>query len=489
MSIETKSSAVERELPLFGSQLGIWLADQIVEQKNTYTVAHCVELDGAIDAERLRQSIRLGLAEADTVVAQYLETPDGAAQLLRQGLSAENLPLPEIHDLSAEADPESLARLWMREDLSADLPADGERPLYLHRLFKLAGGAGERWFWYQRYHHVCVDGYSFAALTRRISDLYQALGRGEAPSPSPFVSFADVAAERDAYLASPRCEEDRAFWRDYAAALPSPSTLSARDALAGEGAANVDVLRRRFEIAGGTAAPQAMAAVFAYLARMGGKSRVAIGMPFMRRMGSAALRAVGPVVNVLPVALDVSDGDELATLARRLADELKRVRRHERYDAEQIQRDSGMVGSRRALYGATLNLKIYDQSLRLGEVAGVTLPLAVGPIDDIEFGLWQQGEALVVELSANPARYDAAELEWSWNGMRGGCAASSPPWPAARRWTKRPCTARRSEWRWTNGRKARASARRPACVPRWTCSCKAPRNMKTKPRWRAGANG
>lgn len=423
LTIETKPSAVERELPLFGSQLGIWLADQIAEQKSTYAVAHCVELDGAIDAERLRQSICLGLAEADTVVAQYLETPDGPAQLLRQGLSAENLPHPEIHDLSAEADPESLARRWMREDLSADLPADGERPLYLHRLFKLAGGAGERWFWYQRYHHVCVDGYSFAALTRRIADLYQALGRGEAPPPSPFVSFADVAAERESYLASPRCEEDRAFWRGYAAALPSPSTLSARDALAGDGAANVDVLRRRFEIAGGTAAPQAMAAVFAYLARMSGKSRVAMGVPFMRRMGSAALRAVGPVVNVLPVALDIDDGDDLATLARRLADELKQVRRHERYDAEQIQRDSGMVGSRRALYGATLNLKIYDQSLRLGEVAGVTLPLAVGPIDDIEFGLWQQGESLVVELSAHPARYGAAELEWHAWRLRGFIAA------------------------------------------------------------------
>lgn len=423
LTIETKPSAVERELPLFGSQLGIWLADQIAEQKNTYTVAHCVELDGAIDAERLRQSIRLGLAEADTVVAQYLETLEGPAQRLGHGLRAENLPLPEIHDLSAEADPESLARRWMREDLSADLPADGERSLYLHRLFKLAGGAGERWFWYQRYHHVCVDGYSFAALTRRIADLYQALGRGEAPSPSPFVSFADVAAESDAYLASPRCEEDRAFWRDYAAALPSPSTLSSRDALAGDGAANVDVLRRRFEIAGGTAAQQAMAAVFAYLARMSGKSRVAMGVPFMRRMGSAALRAVGPVVNVLPVALDIDDGDDLATLARRLADELKQVRRHERYDAEQIQRDSGMVGSNRALYGATLNLKIYDQSLRLGEVAGVTLPLAVGPIDDIEFGLWQQGEALVVELSANPARYDAAELEWHAWRLRGFIAA------------------------------------------------------------------
>ncbi|VEB42674.1 Enterobactin synthase component F [Chromobacterium violaceum] len=121
-----------------------------------------------------------------------------------------------------------------------------------------------------------------------------------------------------------------------------------------------------------------MAAAFAYLAKMTGKARVAMGMPFMRRMGSAALRATGPVVNVLPVALDVSDGDDLATLARRLADELKQARRRERYDAEQIQRDSGMVGSRRALYGATLNLKIYDQSLRLGEVEGVTLPLAVG---------------------------------------------------------------------------------------------------------------
>ncbi|WP_230623729.1 amino acid adenylation domain-containing protein [Chromobacterium violaceum] len=435
LSIETNPSAVERELPLSGSQLGIWLADQIAEQKNTYTVAHCVALDGAIDAERLRQSIRLGLAEADTVVGHYLETPDGPVLRLPRGLRAEDLPLAGIQDLSAESDPEARARQWMRDDLAAGLAADGERPLYLHRLFKLAGGAGERWFWYQRYHHVCVDGYSFAALTRRIADIYQALSRGEAPPPSPFVSFAAVAAEREAYLASPRCEEDCAFWRGYAAALPPPSTLSARDALAGDGAANVDVLRRRFELIGGDAralgglaaglgAPQlAMAAAFAYLAKMTGKARVAMGMPFMRRMGSAALRATGPVVNVLPVALDVSDGDDLATLARRLADELKQARRRERYDAEQIQRDSGMVGSRRALYGATLNLKIYDQSLRLGEVEGVTLPLAVGPVEDIEFGIWQQGEALVVELSANPARYGAAELEWHAWRLRGFIAA------------------------------------------------------------------
>ncbi|OHX19568.1 non-ribosomal peptide synthetase, partial [Chromobacterium sphagni] len=434
LNIETKFHAEARELPLFGSQLGIWLADQIAEQGNTYTVAHCVELCGAIDAARLSLAIRQGLAEADTVVARFAETAEGPAQFLPVGFDAAALPLPQWQDLSAEAEPEALARQWMRADLAADLPADGDRPLYCHRLFKLAAGADERWFWYQRYHHVCVDGYSFAALTRRMADIYQALGRGETPPPSPFVSFDEVAAERDAYLASPRHQDDRAFWRDYAAALPEPISLSSRE-LAGAGAANVEVLRSRFELGGealralsgmaaGLGAPQlAMAAAFAYLARMSGRRRVALGVPFMRRMGSAALGATGPVVNVLPVALDVDERAGLAALARQLAAELKQVRRHERYDAEQIQRDNGMVGSGRALYGATLNLKIYDQSLRLGEVAGVTLPLAVGPVEDIEFGIWWQGESLVVELSANPARYGAEELNWHALRLQGFVAA------------------------------------------------------------------
>ncbi|WAH61851.1 hypothetical protein LZ023_34860 (plasmid) [Pseudomonas silvicola] len=43
----------------------------------------------------------------------------------------------------------------------------------------------------------------------------------------------------------------------------------------------------------------------AYLARISDNSRLAIGFPFMRRMGSAALTALGPVVNVLPLIFDI----------------------------------------------------------------------------------------------------------------------------------------------------------------------------------------
>ena len=55
----------------------------------------------------------------------------------------------------------------------------------------------------------------------------------------------------------------------------------------------------------------------------------------MRRMGSAALTATGPVLNVLPLAVNIHPQESLPELAQRLANQLKKMRRHQRYDAEQ----------------------------------------------------------------------------------------------------------------------------------------------------------
>jgi enterobactin synthetase component F len=36
--------------------------------------------------------------------------------------------------------------------------------LYRHVLIRLSE---QRWFWYQRYHHILVDGFSFTAIARQ----------------------------------------------------------------------------------------------------------------------------------------------------------------------------------------------------------------------------------------------------------------------------------------------------------------------------------
>jgi enterobactin synthetase component F len=45
---------------------------------------------------------------------------------------------------------------------------DSGQPLAFHQLIQV----GERWYWYQRYHHLLVDGFSFPAITRQIAAIY-----------------------------------------------------------------------------------------------------------------------------------------------------------------------------------------------------------------------------------------------------------------------------------------------------------------------------
>jgi len=426
------ASRTQQDLPLSATQLGIWLGDQLADVTNGYAVAHYLELRGVLDVDCLQQAIRMGLAEADTVSGRYLETHQGPRQLLPLNLDWQQVAQIECCDVSDAQHPLSVVQQWMAADLDQNLTVDSGAQLYCHRLFKLHE---QRWIWYQRYHHIAVDGYSFHGLTRRMAQIYNALLNQQETGEMPYVSFAEVLAEQEKYRNSRFIERDRAFWKTYVEQLAQPVSLCGKEMSVEQPFANVEVLRQqvRFnadQIAGFcragsaptyTPAQMAMAAVFAYLHRMTGQPQLAVGMPFMRRLGSLAAVSTGPVVNVLPVQVSVDQSMSLNTIAQCVADEVKKVRKHQRYDAEQLQRDAGTLGTGQPLYGPTLNVKIYDQRAQLQGLEETHHLLAAGPVDDLEFGIWMEavegdrGESpndLVIELAANPHRYSGRELKW-----------------------------------------------------------------------------
>ncbi|WP_317203435.1 non-ribosomal peptide synthetase [Janthinobacterium sp.] len=410
-----------RAVPLTGAQHGMWLADQVSERKNDYLISHCIELTGAVKRELLQRAIREGLAEADTVNATYAD----GLQLLRGGLTADDIAPPELFDWRAETDGKDRAQAWMRADSGAALPLDGSCALYRQALFRLRGEDGrEQWLWYQRFHHIMLDGFSFTALTRRIAAIYTALAAGGAPEASPFIGVDAVLDEHQAYLASPQHEKDRDFWRGYCEDLPAPASLATGGA-DGAGPLRHDILlpaaalAQLQQLAEGdaragaarlTAPDLLMGLLAAYLYRLTGQAAQMLGVPFMRRMGSAALHALAPAVNVLPVRVAVRPDMDWLDAAIAFKRALKLVRPHQRYDAEKIQRDLHLVGSGRKLYGALINYKIFDAGLDFAGIPGHTRHLATGPIDDMEFSLMIAAGRIALELRADAGRYRAEEL-------------------------------------------------------------------------------
>lgn len=306
----------------------------------------------------------------------------------------------------------------MQADLAQDLRVDGGNPLVCHQLLRVGD---DRWYWYQRYHHLLVDGFSFPAITRQIAAIYRAWQRGEATPESPFTPFAEVVDEYQRYAGSEAWQRDKAFWQAQRQALPAPASLSA--APLGGRAAGSDIWRMKLEmnadafrrLAGH--APQcqpadlALALTTLWLGRLCNRMDYAAGFIFMRRMGSAALTSTGPVLNVLPLAVHIDARETLADLAMRLAGQLKKMRRHQRYDAEQIVRDSGKAAGDEPLFGPVLNVKVFDYQLDIDGVEAVTHTLATGPVNDLELALFpDETGGLSLEILANKARYDEAEL-------------------------------------------------------------------------------
>lgn len=417
-------------LPLLPTQEGIWLAEQVSEQKNVYVISHCIQLQAGVNLPLLQQAIRTGLAEADTVTARYIPLGASGGQAMLQGDKLELIPPPEFMDWFDQLDGQARAWEWMWADTRADLTLASGQALYRQGVFRVRDETqGEQWLWYQRYHHIMLDGFSFTALTRRIAAIYSALVAGQNMTEGLFIGVQGVVAEIETYRQSPLWEKDKTFWQDYLAqqqVLPAPTSLSLRGSAATQTTANLlsqvvefpessmgalQHLLSTHPQAARLAAPDLLLGLLAvYLSRMTGQYTQMIGVPFMCRMGSVAINSVAPVVNVLPVRVDLAPTQNWLAAATSFKQALQQVRPHQRYPAEQIQRDNHLVGSGERLYGTVINYKLFDYQLDFAGNPGLTHHLATGPIDDLEFGLVMHDGRISLELRADAGRYESAEL-------------------------------------------------------------------------------
>ncbi|PWC13246.1 non-ribosomal peptide synthetase [Brenneria roseae subsp. americana] len=421
-SLSPDTSTSLQVLPLVAAQPGIWFADQLSPWSNTFAVAHYVEIRGELKPDLMLEAIRQGLMEADTVRARFEERDGEVVQILPGAEDDSNLPRPEFIDLSHEADAPTAALAIMREDLSGNLRAGGEAILYRHILFRLST-APARWFWYQRYHHLMVDGFSFTALTRRIAHIYHARCDGRTAGPSPFTPFSAVVREYLDESHTATCTRDRLFWLDKCQQLPPPVSLAARPM--SDSHPSPHILRHSLRLDADdftrltvpslttrlSATEIGLALIAVWVGRLSGRMAYTAGFTFMRRMGSQALNAIGPVVNVLPVPIHADPDATLHDVARTVAAELKAIRRHQAYDGEQLLRDLGRIGESQGLMGPTFNIKLFDYQLEFHGAKAMTHQLASGPVSDLEIDLYiDESGALSVELLANQARYQPEQL-------------------------------------------------------------------------------
>lgn len=412
-------------LPLIAAQPGIWLADKLSSFDNAYTVVHYLELFGEVRLNILCDAIMQAMHETDTLKFSFVEV-DGEVLQVPDG--ALPLPAPEIWDLRKDVDPIRSSKELMKQDMKANVRIDSGNALIRHVIMQVED---RKWFWYQRFHHIQLDAFSFTALTRRTVDLYSSKIRNTVPViTQAFQPIQSAVKEYLEYQESPKYSKDSDFWKKFCGALPESSTLSTSPLNDVEPSKNI--IRNKMTMSQTIFrklcdsvtihndlqdADVALALLAIWILRLSNRSSMSAGFIFMRRLGSAAINTAGPFINVLPIPLSLENTEDasplnLVSVALNLRKTLKLVRRHQKYDSEKIVRDSGRGWDVDPLFGPVINFKAFDYRLDFEGVEYKTHHIASGPIRDIELVLYitETGD-LEVEYLANGDRYESQVLD------------------------------------------------------------------------------
>ncbi|MFD6269101.1 amino acid adenylation domain-containing protein [Nocardia asteroides] len=391
-------SSVERDdvsaghpgLPLTGAQLGIWNAQRLDPDSLSYMVGEVLEISGPepVDVALLDTAIRRTIAETDTMRLRFTDSADGP----RQRITEHEPDLRPLVDLRGEADPVAAAHRLVaaeRERSATFCRAMVDRQLYTYTLLRLTDS--DVWC-IQLYHHLIIDGYSAAMVSRRVAAHYTALRRGGDVPRLRWGSIQTLVTEDLEYRASQAHQHDRDYWRDRLTPLPP---------LDGRGKAPEGVVERTHEVravldaeqvsrikeaataAGITWADVLVAGYVGFVHRLLGETDVVIALPVMARVGKTALTTPSMAVNVLPLRVPVSSQDRLGDLGKRVADALREMRAHQRFRGEDLAREFGGAQTGALLHGIGINLKAFDFALDFDGATGTLRNVAGGPPEDL----------------------------------------------------------------------------------------------------------
>jgi amino acid adenylation domain-containing protein/non-ribosomal peptide synthase protein (TIGR01720 family) len=400
---------IEATLPLLAAQRDVWLGHQLDNTGLLYQIAGYFDIQGVVNPAILQAAMKKTVAETETLRIRILQNARGVHQMILPTADCELL----FEDVMPHADPVRSALRWMRADLRRPMILSAD-PLLTIALIKVANN---RFFMYQRAHHLLLDGHGILMIVRRLIENYEGLAEGKPVAPVQFASLREVIEDDLAYQSSPEAETDRHYWAASLADWPGTVGL-ARSGLnrGGEPLRSYGTLSRARRLALRAASRSALPAVITgvmagYIHKITGAPEVGMLVACGART-NAILRATPCMVtNVLPVRFALTGDETLPVLARMASTEIRRAIPHQRHRHVNLHQ-LGLVSDEGAPLSVTVNVVPTDDEFRIGGRRMIRHNLAPGAVGEIFVDVYGSGDGrnAAVDFCASGGFYSEAEL-------------------------------------------------------------------------------
>jgi amino acid adenylation domain-containing protein/non-ribosomal peptide synthase protein (TIGR01720 family) len=343
----------------------IWLDQKFGSESPVYNIGGYLEIQARIDREIFGSALDRLVAECDalrTVIVEQEGVP-------YQYFTPHSTVASGYEDFSGIADPAGEAQKWMEEQTRIPLLLDGG-PLYLFCLIRVEE---DRYFWYFKFHHLIIDGWSISLLVKRLSVLYTAMSAGEPVSATGVSSYVNCIRQDQEYTKSPSFLADEKYWLEKYSSLPQP--LSFLKEFGNPSESRFPSSRRTFTInsaeykkslshlsaTGVSGFHLFLGLLYTYFSRLHGQRDLVIGIPVLNRSGIIHKNTVGLYTSVMPLRLSFGDDITFADLLIGIKNELRQSFRYQKYPVDELYSKIKLHASgEKALFNITLSYQEHD---------------------------------------------------------------------------------------------------------------------------------
>ncbi|AUA17307.1 Dimodular nonribosomal peptide synthase [Streptomyces malaysiensis subsp. malaysiensis] len=285
-------------------------------------------------------------------------------------------------------------------------------PLFLGAVLRVSD---DRTLLFHRVHHIALDGAGMALFAERVAEVYSHLSEGSQVPPSGWSGLRTLVDAEKAYRGSAEHDADGDRWRGrlagrshFPALGAGPAAASDRSLRTSRGVpvAEFTELRDGARRLGHRWTRLFTAATAILSHAMTGDRDVVLSLPVAGRSAELVRSVPAMTANVLPLRLRVDPAASVGRLLDEVAEELRAVRRHQRYRGERLRREMDCPDDGRRFFGPVLNIQRFDRPLRFGSLTATVRNLQAPPSEDLSFFAHDRGDGqLRLDFDANPANH------------------------------------------------------------------------------------
>ncbi|MFJ7794154.1 amino acid adenylation domain-containing protein [Pseudomonas sp. NPDC096950] len=424
----------DKPLPPSFAQQRLWFLAQLdSEISDAYHIPLALRLRGSLNVKVLQQALDELWSRHEALRSVFVNN-EGEVEV-RLLASDHGLPLRQIdlHDepvkgSSAEAELARLCTEEARAPFNLDTGPLVRACLIRTNLAQTSSSSADEHVLLLTQHHIVSDGWSLGLLLSDLSALYTAYSNDQvSPLPSLAIQYPDYAAWQRQWLSGARLNEQKAYWKQALADVPTlldlPTDRPRPEQQSFVGASVPIKLSRELtadlkqfcQAQGTTLFMTLLAAWSTVLSRLSGQEDIVIGAPSANRGHREIEPLIGFFVNTLALRIDLGDSPSVAELLARVRERALKAQDHQDLPFEQVVEIA--QPPRRLSHTPLFQVVFAWQNYDAGQWA---LPgLEASPVHstydvarfDLELNLAEEGDRIVGALGYATALFDSVTIE------------------------------------------------------------------------------